>query len=305
MTLPFYAPERVSRGRAMTNQWNAAEYDAKHAFVYERAKGLVELLAPKPSERILDLGCGTGALTAEIATRGAEVLGVDRSEEMITQARRKFPALQFEMLDARELRVKLGQVAARSWAGTASKVDGAGKIDKADLVEEAREVGWLGFDAVFSNAVLHWIPEAEEVIAGVAQVLKPGGRFVAEFGGKGNIQKLVRGFQRAFAALGMRPPAGVSPWFYPSVAEYAGLLEKHGLEVREASLFDRPTVLEQGESGLENWIRVFRQTFVDKMGEANAQRWIREVERQCRSEQFHDGSWVLDYRRLRIAAWKA
>ena len=143
------------------------------------------------------------------------------------------------------------------------------------------------------------------MIAGVAQVLKPGGRFVAEFGGKGNIQKLVRGFQRAFAALGMRPPAGVSPWFYPSVAEYAGLLEKHGLEVREASLFDRPTVLEQGESGLENWIRVFRQTFVDKMGEAKAQRWIREVERQCRSEQFHDGSWVLDYRRLRIAAWKA
>ena len=305
MTLPFYTPERVSRGRAMTNQWNAAEYDAKHAFVYERAKGLVELLAPKPSERILDLGCGTGALTAEIATRGAEVLGVDRSEEMITQAKRKFPALQFEVVDARELRVKLGQVAARSWAGTASKVDGAGKIDKADLVEEAPEVGWLGFDAVFSNAVLHWIPEAGEVIAGVAQVLKPGGRFVAEFGGKGNIQKLVRGFQRAFAALGMRPPAGVSPWFYPSVAEYAGLLEKHGLEVREASLFDRPTVLEQGESGLENWIRVFRQTFVDKMGEAKAQRWIREVERQCRSEQFHDGSWVQDYRRLRIAAWKA
>jgi len=280
----------------MTNQWNAAEYDAKHAFVYEKAKGLVELLAPKPGERILDLGCGTGALTAEIATRGAEVMGVDRSEEMIGQARKKFPALQFEVLDARQLRVNLGQVDARRWSATG---------DKADRVEEAREVGRLGFDAVFSNAVLHWIPEAAEVIAGVAQVLKPGGRFVAEFGGKGNIQKLVAGFQRAFAALGMRPPARVSPWFYPSVAEYAGLLEKHGLEVREASLFDRPTALEEGERGLENWIRVFRQTFVEKMGEAKAQRWIREVERQCRDEQFHDGSWVLDYRRLRIAAWKA
>ena len=130
----------------MTNQWNAAEYDAKHAFVYEKAKGLVELLAPKPGERILDLGCGTGALTAEIATRGAEVMGVDRSEEMITQARRKFPALQFEVLDARELRVKLGQIAARNRTGTAGK---------ANRVEEAREVAWLGFDAVFSNAVLH------------------------------------------------------------------------------------------------------------------------------------------------------
>ena len=289
----------------MTNQWNAAEYDAKHAFVYQKAKGLVELLAPKPGERILDLGCGTGALTAEIATRGAEVMGVDRSEEMIAQARKKFPELQFEVLDARELRVNLGQVDARSRSATGDKADGASKTNKADRVEEALEVGRLGFDAVFSNAVLHWIPEAEKVIAGVAQVLKPGGRFVAEFGGKGNIQKLVAGFQKAFAALGMQPPAGVSPWFYPSVAEYAGLLEQHGLEVREASLFDRPTPLEEGERGLENWIRFFRQTFVEKMGEAKAERWIREVERQCRSEQFHDGSWVLDYRRLRIAAWKA
>ncbi|HEX8882095.1 MAG TPA: methyltransferase domain-containing protein [Candidatus Acidoferrum sp.] len=280
----------------MTNQWNATEYDAKHAFVYEKAKGLVELLAPKPGERILDLGCGTGALTAEIAARGTEVLGVDRSEEMIAQARKKFPALQFEVLDARELRVRLQQIDARSRSGTAGKED---------TIEEAREVRSLGFDAVFSNAVLHWIPEAEDVIAGVAWVLKPGGRFVAEFGGKGNIQNLVMGFQRAFAALGLRPPEGVSPWFYPSVAEYAGLLEKHGLEVREASLFDRPTALEEGERGLENWIRVFRQTFVEKMGEAKAERWIREVEHQCRNEHFRDGSWVLDYRRLRIAAWKA
>jgi len=166
------------------------------------------------------------------------------------------------------------------------------------------KLGGAEFDAVFSNAVLHWIPEAEEVIAGVARALKLGGRFVAEFGGKGNIQKLVEGFRSAFAALGMRQPDGVSPWYYPSVAEYAGMLERHGLEAREASLFDRPTVLEEGERGLENWIRVFRQTFLEKMGEENGQRWIREVERQCRSELFREGSWVLDYRRLRVAAWK-
>jgi len=252
----------------MTNQWNAAQYDAKHAFVYEKAKGLVDLLAPRTGERILDLGCGTGTLTAEITGRGAEVLGVDRSEEMIAQARKKFPTLRFEALDARNLRFN-------------------------------RE-----FDAVFSNAVLHWIPEAEQVIAGVAQALKSGGRFVAEFGGKGNIRKLVEGFHNAFSALGMREPDGVSPWFYPSIAEYTGLLERYGLEVREASLFQRPTVLEEGEHGLENWIRVFRQTFIEKMGEEDGQRWIREVERQCRSELFVDGSWELDYRRLRIAAWR-
>ena len=102
-----------------------------------------------------------------------------------------------------------------------------------------------------------------------------------------------------------REPDGVSPWFYPSVGEYADLLERQGLEVREASLFDRPTTLEEGERGLENWIRLFRQTFLEKMGEENAQRWIREVERQCRVELFKNGSWELDYRRLRIAAWIA
>jgi len=295
----------------MANQWNAAAYDAKHAFVYEKAKGLVELLAPKAGERILDLGCGTGALTAEIAGRGAEILGVDRSEEMIAQARKKFPALRFEVMDAREL-----------WFKTDAAQDDTAKIEKqiphrrsrqtlspltAGKRDRVRDDNWnsAGFDAVFSNAVLHWIPEAEQVIAGVARALKPGGRFVAEFGGKGNIQRLVAGFHRAFSALGMRPPDEVGPWFYPSVAEYASLLERHGLEVREASLFDRPTVLEDGERGLENWIRVFRQTFLEKLGEENAQRWIREVERQCRPELFKAGSWELDYRRLRIAAWKA
>ena len=139
----------------------------------------------------------------------------------------------------------------------------------------------------------------------MSKALKSGGRFVAEFGGKGNIRRLVEGFHRAFAVLGMREPEAVSPWFYPSIAEYAGLLDRHELEVRKASLFERPTILEEGERGLENWIRVFRQTFIEKMGEANAQRWIQEVERQCRSDLFRDGSWVLDYRRLRIAAWKA
>jgi trans-aconitate methyltransferase len=255
--------------KKMTNQWDAGQYDAKHAFVYEKAKGLVDLLAPEAGERILDLGCGTGVLTAEIAGRGAKVFGIDRSAEMVAQAKSKFPALKFEVVDATRL-----------------EFDGE-------------------FDAVFSNAVLHWIPEAEKVAGGIARALKTGGRFVAEFGGKGNIQTLVKAFHRAFAALGMREPEDVSPWFYPGIAEYAGLLEKHRLEVRSAMLFERPTVLEDGSRGLENWIRVFRQTYVEKMGEESAAKWIHEVERQCRAELFQDGNWVLDYRRLRIAAQKS
>jgi trans-aconitate methyltransferase len=250
----------------MTNQWDAGQYDAKHAFVYEKAKVLVDLLAPKAGERILDLGCGTGVLTAEIAGRGAEILGIDQSEEMVGQAKSKFPTLKFEVVDATQLKFE------------------------------------AEFDAVFSNAVLHWIPEAEKVIRGVSRALKPGGRFVAEFGGKGNIQTLVRAFHSAFAALGIREPEGVSPWFYPSIAEYSGLLERHELEVRQASLFERPTVLEDGTRGLENWIRVFRQAYVRKLGEATTAKWIREVERQCRPLLFHEGDWVLDYRRLRLVA---
>lgn len=253
----------------MTNQWDAGQYDAKHAFVYEKAKGLVDLLAPKKGERILDLGCGTGALTADIAGRGAEILGVDRSEEMVAQARNKFPALRFEVMDATKL----------------------------NFDEE--------FDAVFSNAVLHWIPDTEKVAAGIAKALKPRGRFVAEFGGKGNIKTLVQGFHDAFAALGMREPEGVSPWFYPGIAEYSTVLEKHGLEVQQAILFERPTVLEDGTRGLENWIRVFRQTFIEKMGEEASAKWIKEVERICRPKLFQDGDWVLDYRRLRVIAIKS
>src|SRR5437016_8180087 len=123
----------------MTNQWNAAEYDAKHAFVYEKARGLVELLAPKAGERILDLGCGTGALTAEIAARGAEVLGVDRADEMIAQARKKYPALRFEVLDARELRLKFEN---------RSEADKAGGV---------AQLGEVGFGDIVSNLALHVI----------------------------------------------------------------------------------------------------------------------------------------------------
>lgn len=249
-------------------KWNAKLYDAKHAFVWEKAKGLIELLAPQAGERILDLGCGTGALTAEIAACGAEVFGVDRSADMISEARQKFPGLQFEVMDAREL-------------------DFAGE-----------------FDAVFSNAVLHWIREPECVIAGVAKALRPGGRFVAEFGGKGNIQRLVDGMERACQAMGISQAVTAANWYYPSIAEYSGLLELHGLEVRHATLFARPTKLEEGERGLENWIHMFASAFSDSVSPDRLEAWIREVERQTRHELWKGDHWELDYRRLRIAAWK-
>src|SRR5215472_6372145 len=146
-------------------KWNSALYDEKHSFVWKLAAGVLELLEPKPGERILDLGCGTGHLTEKIAEAGARVVGVDRSPEMIRQAEEKYPALRFEVMDAREL-----------------TLDGP-------------------FDAVFSNATLHWIKEPERVISGIAKILKPGGRFVAEFGGKGNVQELTTATERAWHKL--------------------------------------------------------------------------------------------------------
>ncbi len=249
-------------------KWNAGLYDAKHAFVWEKARGVVDLLAAKSGERILDLCCGTGALTAEIAACGAHVIGVDRSAEMIEEARKKFPAIQFEVCDARAL----------------------------PFSNE--------FDAVFSNAALHWIPEAEHVIQGVTRALRPAGRFVAEFGGKGNVQQVVAAIETALSECGISSN-GANPWYYPSVAEYASLLEKHGLEVREAALFKRPTKLEDGDRGLELWITMFGETFLQRVPPNARDNVLRAVERAARPTLWKADHWELDYRRLRIAACKA
>src|SRR5262249_38667571 len=157
-------------------QWDAELYDAKHAFVWEKARGLLDWLAPQSGEQILDLGCGTGQLSAEIAASGAQVTGVDRSPEMVAEARKKFPALRFAVSDARAL-----------------------------PFTEA-------FDAVFSNAALHWIPEARPVVEGISRTLKPGGRFVAEFGGKGNVERVVAAMEHGLEALNL-PREGANPWY--------------------------------------------------------------------------------------------
>ncbi len=251
----------------MSSRWDAGLYDTKHTFVWEKAKGLVDLLAARAGERILDLGCGTGALTAELAASGAELLGVDRSPEMIAEARKKFPHLRFEVCDARTLQFS------------------------------------NEFNAVFSNAALHWIPEAELVIQGIARALKPGGRFVAEFGGKGNVRNVIAAMEAAFAELGISANCA-NPWFNPSVAEYASLLEKHDLEVREAARFERPTKLEDGEHGLQVWLTMFGATFLDRVPPHRRGEFLRAAERAARPTLWKTNHWELDYRRLRIAAQK-
>jgi trans-aconitate methyltransferase len=248
--------------------WNADLYDAKHAFVWKYGAELVSLLAPQKGEHILDIGCGTGHLTAQIADSGARVVGVDRSPEMVNAARKAYPDLQFEVADARNLRFQ------------------------------------NEFDAVFSNAVLHWIREPERVIRKVESALRPGGRFVAEFGGKGNIRKMQDVFEQVWKDM---PDAGrveINPWYYPSVSEYAALLEKNGLEVRSMTLFDRPTALAEGGAGLRNWITMFWSDSIAELTPETREVFFRRVEEMLRHELFRDGQWWADYRRLRFAAWK-
>ena len=253
-----------------SDNWDASLYQSRHAFVYEFGKGLIELLDPRPGERVLDLGSGTGQLAGEIAARGAAVIGIDHSAEMVAQARANFPAIRFEQGDAR-----------------AFAVDGP-------------------VDAVFSNAVLHWVKPPGAAVERVRRALKPGGRFVAEFGGRGNVRLICDAIRGAMDELGQvgRPSFDeLFPWYYPSIAEYAGELERQGFDVTVATLFDRPTPLE-GESGMRNWVRMFGGAFLSAVPTEEQGHFFQVVERRARPRLYRDGRWHADYRRLRVVAYK-
>ena len=245
------------------NEWNATAYDEGHAFVFRYGESLVDLLDPEPGERVLDLGCGTGHLTARIADTGAEVVGIDSSSEMIDEACETYPEYEFLRADARDV----------------------------SFTEP--------FDAVFSNAALHWIPEQDAALESVAAALRPGGRFVAELGGTGNVAAIV-GATRAAAAD--REYDVDSPWYFPSVGEYASKLESHGFEVRYATLFDRPTELDGGDDGLANWLDVFGDGLLAAVPKDERDAVVADVEGLLRDEHFEEGAWVADYRRLRVVA---
>jgi trans-aconitate methyltransferase len=250
---------------ASTSPWNPTLYDDRAAFVSELASDLVLWLGPRPGERILDLGCGTGTLTAAIAERGALVTGVDSSAEMIAAAREKNGGLRFEVADGQAL----------------------------TSVNE--------FDAVFSNAALHWMPRADEVACGVERALKSGGRFVAEFGGAGCVGCVVQALSGVLGEWQMDPARYLS-WYFPSPGQYARLLESHALVVRELRYFERPTPV-AGESGLATWLNLFQARLKTDLEE----RWpalCEEVSHRCRSRLFQDGQWLLDYVRLRVVATK-
>ncbi|MEH2330912.1 class I SAM-dependent methyltransferase [Nostoc sp.] len=209
-----------------SNNWDTSLYEDKHAFVWKYGEDLLKLLNPQPGESILDLGCGTGQLTEKIAQAGAEVMGVDYAPAMIEKARQNYPHIRFDVADAINF-----------------------QVDKP-------------LDAVFSNAVLHWVKEADSAIASIHQSLKPGGRFVAEFGGKGNIKAIATALYSALESIGIPQAQVENPWYYPSIGEYASLLEHQGFDVIYAILFPRLTPLAEGEAGIANWIKMFASPFL-------------------------------------------
>lgn len=246
-----------------SNRWDTRLYDDCHAFVWRNGASLVELLAPQRGERILDLGCGTGHLTAQLASTGAEVVGIDASQAMIDEACKNHPGLQFVVADARNYRA-----------------------------DEP-------FDAVFSNAALHWIRPPEAAVRTIHDALRPGGRFVAEFGGRGNVGHLVAALRRLQAEY--FPNTALPDWYFPGVAEYATLMEATGMEVHEARLFDRPTPLE-GPDGLCSWVRMFIADAVTAVETDRVNEFFSRLEDCVRDKLFREAVWFADYRRLRITA---
>jgi trans-aconitate methyltransferase len=244
--------------------WDSSLYDDRHSFVWKAGAELLDLLDPKAGERILDVGCGTGHLTAQIAARGAEVVGLDASVSMVAQARQNFPKLKFQLADARDFRVD------------------------------------TPFDAVFSNAALHWVREPERAIESMALALKPGGRLVIEMGGQGNIAQIMAASEAVLREAGYQAR---HLWYFPSIGEYASLLEKQGFGVALAHNFARETKLEHPERGMREWLEMFGGAYFGDVPVAEREALVRKIEARLKPVLWRDGAWYADYRRLRVVGY--
>ena len=245
-----------------TNQsWDPERYARTARFVSDRAGAVLEWLAAKPGEAILDLGCGDGVLTKALVDAGVHAIGVDADAEMVAATR-------------------------------ALGVD-ASVMDAANLAFENT------FDAVFSNAALHWVRDADGVLRGVKRALKPGGRFVGEFGGAGNVKAVIAALTEVLAERDLAVTE-TGPWFFPTDTDYAKRLEAHGFIVDRIGLFPRPTPL---PGPLEDWLDNFAESFLALVPEAERAEVRRQTAVAARPILLgDDGTWSVDYVRLRFEA---
>jgi SAM-dependent methyltransferase len=244
--------------------WSAERYAETAHFVPVLGAPVLELLAPLPGERILDLGCGDGVLTEKIVKAGAEVVAVDAGSDMIAAARAR--GLDAQVMDGQRL----------TFSGE--------------------------FDAVFSNAALHWMPDQEAVLAGVHRALKPHGRFVVEMGGHNNTAAIIVALSAVLARRGLDAHR-VSPWYFPSAEAYRKKLESAGFAVEEIAIVPRPTVL---PTGLEAWLDTFAEDFLGVLTEPDRLPARTEVVDLLRPVLMDEtGTWIADYVRLRFRATRA
>lgn len=247
------------------SRWEPGDYAKNAGFVPELGAPVLALLNPQPGEHILDLGCGDGVLTTKLVEAGAKVIGVDASDTMIGAAKARG-------LDAH---VRDGQ----------------------SLHFDAE------FDAVFSNAALHWMLDGEAVARGVFRALKPGGRFVGEMGGQGNLTILRSGLRAELLRRGYKVPADDPQW-YPGIAEFSSVYEGAGFVDVDAKLIPRPTPLPAGVAG---WLKTFRAGFLDHAAVPDAEQddVAKAVENALENRlRKPDGSWEADYVRLRFTMRK-
>jgi trans-aconitate methyltransferase len=244
--------------------WDPDRYARNARFVSELGAPVVELLAPRSGERILDLGCGDGVLSAKLAAMGCEVIGVDASEAQV-QATKKL-GIEAQVVDAEQ------------------------------LTFEAE------FDAIFSNAALHWMRKPDAVIDGVWRALRPGARFVAEMGGYGCVEKIKSALVQALDRRGI-DGQGANPWYFPTVEDYSARLAKRGFTIHYIALIPRPTPL-PGE--VTAWLETFAQNFSATLPSDERSAYLAEVQDTLRPELCDaQGKWTADYVRLRFAAKKS
>ena len=244
-------------------EWNSTLYDKKHDFVAEYGKGLLEFIPGNDEQVILDLGCGTGVLTVQLADLCNKVVGVDSSQSMIDKAKQQFSNIEFRVCDALALPFK------------------------------------NEFDVVFSNAVFHWISDHNALLKNIHEVLKPQGLLVCEFGANGNIATIENAFVKACNSFGY----DYEPKFnFPTVENFGKLLENNGFVIDRIYDYDRPTVLKDNEQGLFNWMKQFFASELAVMSEHIQAMVFEKVEELTKDTLWNGTEWVADYRRLRAIA---
>lgn len=253
---------------ADSQRWSPEEYDRSMSFVSGFGKGLIDWLSPQEGELILDWGCGTGDLAYSISRSGAEVTGMDFSHDMVRAASVKYPELHF--------------------------IQGNGEHYTSDI----------SYDAIFSNAALHWMKDAKSAALSIHRCLKPGGRFIAEFGGQGNIEMILKAALDTLKTDYGIEAAGRNPWYFPTLGQYTLLLEEAGFRVTQALHYERPTPLPDGEKGVQHWLSHFGQMLFSGMNPQDKKDAYHKISERVKPALWNGEWYSADYTRLRIAAIK-